>query len=113
MTMQQSQWAGVFPAITTPLRDDLSVDHDALAAHVRWLADAGCAGIVTGGSLGEAATLSFDEKVRINETCVRAIDGRIQTKLRDGLREDVCGRGTNGTNAAPAAVLRSSRLVIR
>ena len=77
MTMQQSQWAGVFPAITTPFRDDLSVDHDALAEHVRWLADAGCAGIVTGGSLGEAATLSFDEKVRINETCVRAIDGRI------------------------------------
>ena len=77
MTMQQSQWAGVFPAITTPFRDDQSVDHDALAAHVRWLADAGCAGIVTGGSLGEAATLSFDEKVAINATCVRAIDGRI------------------------------------
>ena len=77
MTMQQSQWAGVFPAITTPFRDDQSVDHDALAAHVRWLADAGCAGIVTGGSLGEAATLTFDEKVRVNEICVRAIDGRI------------------------------------
>ena len=49
MTMQQSQWAGVFPAITTPFRDDLAVDHDALAAHDRWLADAQCAGIVTGG----------------------------------------------------------------
>ena len=57
MTMMQSHWAGVFPAITTPLRDDLAVDHDALAAHVRWLADSGCDGIVTGGSLGEAATL--------------------------------------------------------
>jgi 4-hydroxy-tetrahydrodipicolinate synthase len=77
MTMQQSQWSGVFPAITTPFHDDGSVDHDALAAHVRWRADAGCAGIVTGGSLGEAATLSFDEKVKINEICVRAIDGRI------------------------------------
>ena len=77
MTMQQSQWSGVFPAITTPFHDDGSVDHDALAAHVRWLADAGCAGIVTGGSLGEAATLTFDEKASINATCVRAIDGRI------------------------------------
>jgi 1-pyrroline-4-hydroxy-2-carboxylate deaminase len=77
MTMQQSQWAGVFPAITTPFRDDHSVDHDALAAHVRWLADAGCAGIVVGGSLGEAATLTFDEKVAIGATCVRALDGRI------------------------------------
>jgi 4-hydroxy-tetrahydrodipicolinate synthase len=77
MTMHKSQWAGVLPAITTPFHDDGSVDHDALAAHVRWLADAGCAGIVTGGSLGEAATLSFDEKVSINATCVRAIDRRI------------------------------------
>jgi len=77
MTMDQSRWAGVFPAITTPLHTDGSVDHAALAAHVTWLADAGCAGIVTGGSLGEAATLSLAEKIRINETCVRAIDGRV------------------------------------
>jgi 4-hydroxy-tetrahydrodipicolinate synthase len=77
MTMDQSRWAGVFPAITTPLHTDGSVDHAALAAHVTWLAAAGCAGIVTGGSLGEAATLSLAEKIRINETCVRAIDGRV------------------------------------
>jgi len=77
MTMQQSQWSGVFPAITTPFRADGAVDHGALAEHVAWLADAGCSGIVTGGSLGEAATLSFDEKVQVNETCVRALDGRV------------------------------------
>jgi 4-hydroxy-tetrahydrodipicolinate synthase len=75
--MEQSQWAGVFPAITTPFRDDQTVDHDALAAHVNWLVDSGCTGIVTGGSLGEAATLTFDEKVQVNETCVRALDGRV------------------------------------
>jgi len=77
MTMDQSQWAGVFPAITTPFDDDGLVDHAALAAHVGWLADAGCAGVVTGGSLGEAATLTFEEKVSINATCVRALDGRV------------------------------------
>jgi dihydrodipicolinate synthase/N-acetylneuraminate lyase len=77
MTMQQSQWSGVFPAITTPFRADGSVDHATLAAHVVWLADAGCAGIVTGGSLGEAATLSVAERIRINETCVRGLNGRI------------------------------------
>ena len=51
-------WRGVFPAITTPLRDDQSFDHTALDNHVVWLAESGCAGIVTGGSLGEAATLA-------------------------------------------------------
>ena len=34
---------------------------------------AGCRGIVALGSLGEAATLTFDEKVRILETCKRAV----------------------------------------
>jgi len=77
MPMDQSQWTGVIPAITTPLNDDFTVDHQALAEHVTWLVDSGCTGIVTGGSLGEAATLSFEEKVRVNETCVRAIDGRV------------------------------------
>ena len=57
MPMQQSQWSGVFPAITTPFHADGSVDHATLAAHVVWLADAGCSGIVTGGSPGEAAVL--------------------------------------------------------
>ena len=76
MPMEQSQWSGVIPAITTPLKADFSVDHDALADHVNWLLDSGCTGIVTGGSLGEAATLSNEEKVRVNETCVRAVNGR-------------------------------------
>ena len=77
MTMQQSQWSGVFPAITTPFHADGTVDHATLAAHVVWLVDSGCSGIVTGGSLGEAATLSVAEKIRINETCVRALQGRV------------------------------------
>ncbi|AHG92416.1 dihydrodipicolinate synthetase (plasmid) [Gemmatirosa kalamazoonensis] len=77
MPMEQPQWTGVIPAITTPLRDDFTVDHAALADHVNWLVDSGCTGIVTGGSLGEAATLSFEEKVAVNETCVRTLAGRV------------------------------------
>src|SRR5439155_5012310 len=68
---------GVFPAITTPFHSDGTVDHATLAAHVVWLVDSGCSGIVTGGSLGEAATLSLAEKIRINETCVRVLAGRV------------------------------------
>ena len=75
--MHQSDWAGVFPAITTPFSADLAVDHDALAAHVEWLAGAGCTGIVALGSLGESATLAFDEKVEILRVCRAALDGRV------------------------------------
>ena len=75
--MLKSQWTGVFPAITTPFHPDLTVDHEALAAHVTWLIDSGCVGIVALGSLGESATLTFAEKVQILETCVQAVGARV------------------------------------
>jgi len=69
-------WKGVIPAITTSLTEDLHVDHSEVTKHCRWLLDNGCAGIVALGSLGEGATLSFDEKVKILRTCVGAVHGR-------------------------------------
>ena len=75
--MQQSDWAGVFPAITTPFHADLSVDHDALATQVRWLIECGCVGIVALGSLGESATLTTDEKVEILHTIRQALPERV------------------------------------
>ena len=69
-------WMGVIPAVTTPFKPDLSVDHDFLARHVRWLVDNGCAGVVALGSLGEAATLCFEEKLEVLRTCVAALRGK-------------------------------------
>ncbi|MEI6107501.1 MAG: dihydrodipicolinate synthase family protein [Opitutae bacterium] len=74
-------WKGVLPAITTNLKADLSVDHVALIAHCRWLIDSGCTGIVACGSLGEAATLTFAEKVAIVHTCVEAVGHRAPVVL--------------------------------
>lgn len=69
-------FTGVLPAITTPFDADGNVDHGFLAEHVRWLVDAGCTGIVALGSLGEGATLAFDEKVAILRTCARTLGER-------------------------------------
>jgi len=71
-----SIWRGVIPAITTPFTADGHVDHAFLANHARQLIDAGCTGIVPLGSLGEAATLSFDEKLAILRTLVEALRSR-------------------------------------
>lgn len=71
-----SFWRGVIPAITTPFRADGAIDHAFLAEHARTLIDAGCVGIVPLGSLGEAATLSFEDKLAILRTLVQALDGR-------------------------------------
>jgi len=75
--MNPSQFLrGVLPAITTPFTEDGSVDHAFLAEHARKLVDAGCTALVPLGSLGEAATLSFDEKIAIIRTLVAAVGDR-------------------------------------
>lgn len=69
-------WNGVMPAVTTCFNQDLGVDHRFVAEHCRWLLDNGCVGIVALGSLGEGATLSFDEKLEVLRTCVKAVQNR-------------------------------------
>lgn len=76
MSDTTSMWHGVLPAITTPFTADDQIDHAFLAQHAQHMVDAGCRGIVPLGSLGEAATLSFDEKLDILRTLVQALKGR-------------------------------------
>lgn len=70
------KWAGVISAITTAFKPDDSVDHLFLAKHAKWQLDNGVDGIVALGSLGEAATLGFDEKVAILKTLAGAMGGK-------------------------------------
>jgi 4-hydroxy-tetrahydrodipicolinate synthase len=64
------------PAITTCFDPDYRVDHEFIVKHCQWLLDNGCTGIVTLGSLGEGATLTFEEKIAVLRNCVRAVNGR-------------------------------------
>lgn len=73
MTMN---WQGVMPAMTTAFDANLEVDHAFVAKHAAWLIDNGCTGIVALGSLGEGATLTFDEKMAVLSTIVKALNGR-------------------------------------
>jgi 1-pyrroline-4-hydroxy-2-carboxylate deaminase len=66
-------WKGVMPAITTSFTEDLRVDHKFMARHCRWLLENGCTGIVPLGSLGEGATLSWEEKLEVLRNCVDAV----------------------------------------
>ena len=70
-------WTGVLPAITTPFDAAQRIDHAFVSEHVRWLVGHGAQGIIPCGSLGEGATLSFDEKVALIATCVAAVDGKV------------------------------------
>jgi 1-pyrroline-4-hydroxy-2-carboxylate deaminase len=70
------KWKGVIPAVTTCFKSGSQLDHGFMASHFQWLVENGCEGIVALGSLGEGATLGFEEKVAILQTGVKALKGR-------------------------------------
>lgn len=65
-------WHGVLVATALPLAGDLSIDFDAFADHVRWLAENGCSGATPNGSLGEYQTLTADERARVVRVALEA-----------------------------------------
>lgn len=106
-------WKGVMPAITTCFHPDLSVDHEFMAEHCRWLLDNGCTGIVAPGSLGEGATLAFEEKLAILRTFVKAVHGRgpvvaaisaLSTSEAVGLAQAATDMGCDGLMVLPPYV---------
>ncbi|MEU5868462.1 MULTISPECIES: dihydrodipicolinate synthase family protein [unclassified Nonomuraea] len=72
MTTSATPWRGIHVATALPFHDDLSVDYDGFAEHVRFLAAGGCDGVTPNGSLGEYQTLTPEERTRVVETAVQA-----------------------------------------
>ena len=91
--MQNPRWKGIFPAITTKFHADESIDAEGTARHIDFQIRNGIHGLVTCGSLGEASTLTREEKLKVAEIALEAADGRIpvlanvsETSTREALR---------------------------
>lgn len=63
---------GVITASVTPLTSQYQIDHNALAAHCRWLLANGNNGICLMGTTGEANSFSVDERIEALESVVKA-----------------------------------------
>ena len=75
--MRTIQWEGVFPAVTTKLKPDYSLDVDAIRAGLERLIEAGVAGVVMMGMVGENAQLTAGEKLTVLQTAKDVIKGRV------------------------------------
>ena len=89
----QPRWQGIFPAITTKFHADESIDAEGTARHIDFQIRNGIHGLVTCGSLGEASTLTLEEKLKVAQIALEAADGRIpvlanvsETSTREALR---------------------------
>ncbi len=67
----QIQWKGVMPAVTTKFTAQDELDLDAFSLNINAQLEAGVHGIVLGGTLGEASTLSPQEKTALTTTTVQ------------------------------------------
>ena len=75
--MNTARWQGVYPAVTTKFKADLSLDFDAMAEHLEFQLDAGVHGVIILGSLGENSTLDMDEKLQLTEFFIKKVSGRV------------------------------------
>tara|TARA_Y100000389_G_scaffold91517_1_gene88106 strand:- start:2640 stop:3560 length:921 start_codon:yes stop_codon:yes gene_type:complete len=71
------EWEGVMPAITTQFDAQGKLSLEAFRNNLAHQIKAGVHGIILGGTLGEASTLSLEEKKVLLETTLAEVNGRI------------------------------------
>jgi len=107
----RNDWHGVYSAITTKLMDNEDVDLAAVGEDVDFQLEARVHGIVVCGSLGEASTLTADEKIDILRAAKAGARGRapvIMTVSEDSTRaamkvaERAEAAGADGLMVLPA-----------
>ena len=76
MNRTSVDWTGPMPALTTPFRDDFTIDEAAFASNVDRLFEAGATGMVVAGCTGEFWALTLAERARLARVAAAAGRGR-------------------------------------
>ena len=111
--MKNPRWKGIFPAVTTKFHADESLDLEGTARHLDFQIRNGIHGLVTGGSLGEASTLSLEEKLLVAKNALEVSKGRVpvlanisETSTREAIRyiEGANQIGVDGFMVMPSVI---------
>jgi 4-hydroxy-tetrahydrodipicolinate synthase len=111
-----TDWRGVFPAITTQLKADQSLDLEATARHLEVIIESGVQGVILCGSLGENQTLLPEEKRAVVRAAIEVVRGRVpvlsgvaenSTAAACAYVRDMESLGADGVMVLPAMVYKS------
>ncbi|TWG94811.1 4-hydroxy-tetrahydrodipicolinate synthase [Mesorhizobium sp. J18] len=72
-----AHWRGVFPAVTTKMSSDGTVDLEATQRSVQRLIEAGVSGVVMLPMLGENASLDDSERERVLRSAAEVVGGKV------------------------------------
>ncbi len=71
------QWKGIMPAVTTKFKENDTLDLKMFGTNILAQLKAGVNGIILGGTLGEASTLSDNEKKNLIQETVGIVNGKV------------------------------------
>lgn len=97
-------WSGVMPAVTTKFTKEGDLDLKMFQVNIEAQVSAGVNGIILGGTLGEASTLTGEEKETLLKKTIEIVDGKIPVILNiaeqttQGAIEAVRAAGVNGAS---------------
>lgn len=106
---------GVFPAVVTPLNDDMTVKEDAVEGLLQYFADSGVDGFYVGGSTGEGPILPAETRKRMirlvkqfagDRYAVLAHIGSADTMSSAKLAEYAASVGVDAISAVPPYYFR-------
>ncbi len=100
------EWKGVFPAVTTKFGTDDQLDLKAFDHNLQAQLDAGVDGIILGGSLGEASTLTDDEKDELVKFTVQSVKTRVPVIM------NVAEQATGAPQRQPFARKRTVQMAL-
>ncbi|HVZ55377.1 MAG TPA: dihydrodipicolinate synthase family protein [Chitinophagaceae bacterium] len=112
----QFEWKGVFPALLTPFTRDGELDLALFDRNLEAQLEAGVAGLILGGTLGEASVLATTEKEQLVRHCAERTGGRVPVILniaegstREAVRQADLARswGADGLMLLPPMRYRS------
>ena len=91
------EWKGIFPALLTPFTADDKLDLDMFEKNLAAQVSAGIHGIIIGGSLGEATTITQKEKEELVKFSVEYLKRKIPVILNiaESTTKDAIQQATN------------------
>ena len=110
-------WKGVMPAVTTQFTSTDELDMEMFKINIQAQLDAGVHGIVLGGTLGEASTLTDEEGRRLTKETVAFVDGKVPvlmniaeqtTKAAIALAQTAAADGASGLMMLPPMRYKAS-----
>jgi 4-hydroxy-tetrahydrodipicolinate synthase len=113
------QWEGVMPAVTTKFTKEDTLDLDMFQVNIEAQLKAGVHGIILGGTLGEASTLTDEEKKILIEKTVGIVNQKVpviiniaeqSTKGALQAAENAAKYGASGLMILPPMRYKANRL---